>query len=149
MCPLRPFFLPETFPYHKTVLFFCFSPQLSVSSPGEFHPQALSEPDLRLSPHPAPIIQPLEALFCPLVLPLLPRLTAVQNRIIQSLRSMPITGTSSLLRIVPPLYIASILSSLWVHHLEFSLNINVQVPKFHREACARFLPAIYRSPSGQ
>jgi hypothetical protein len=34
-----------------------------VSSPGEFHPQALSEPDLRLSPHPAPIIQPLEALF--------------------------------------------------------------------------------------
>jgi len=29
-----------------------------VSSPGEFHPQALSEPDLRLSPHPAPIIQP-------------------------------------------------------------------------------------------
>ena len=41
-----------------------------VSSPGEFHPQALSEPDLRLSPHPAPIIQPLEALFCPLVPPL-------------------------------------------------------------------------------
>jgi hypothetical protein len=34
-----------------------------VSSPGEFHPQALSEPDLRLSPHPAPIIQPRKALF--------------------------------------------------------------------------------------
>jgi hypothetical protein len=50
-----------------------------VSSPGEFHPQALSEPDLRLSPHPAPIIQPQEALFCPLVPPLLPRLTAVQK----------------------------------------------------------------------
>jgi len=80
-----------------------------VSSPGEFHPQALSEPDLRLSPHPAPIIQPLKALFCPLVPPLLPKLTAVQNWIIQSLRSMPITGTSSLLRIVPPLLIASIL----------------------------------------
>jgi hypothetical protein len=117
-----------------------------VSSPGEFHPQALSEPDLRLSPHPAPIIQPPRALFCPLVPPLLPRLTAVQNRTIQSLRSMPITGTSSLLRIVPPLHIASILSSLRGYRLEFSLNINVQVPKFHRKACARFLPAIYRSP---
>jgi hypothetical protein len=34
-----------------------------VSSPGEFHPQALSEPDLRLSPHTAPIIQPRKALF--------------------------------------------------------------------------------------
>ena len=30
----------------------------SVSSPGGFHPQALSEPDLNLSIHPAPIIQP-------------------------------------------------------------------------------------------
>ncbi len=28
-----------------------------VSSPGESHPQALSEPDLNLSAHPAPIIQ--------------------------------------------------------------------------------------------
>jgi hypothetical protein len=29
-----------------------------VSSPRESHPQALSEPDLNLSAHPAPIIQP-------------------------------------------------------------------------------------------
>ena len=29
-----------------------------VSSPGESHPQALSEPDVNLSAHPAPIIQP-------------------------------------------------------------------------------------------
>jgi len=29
-----------------------------VSSPGEFHPEALSEPDVNLSAHPAPIIQP-------------------------------------------------------------------------------------------
>jgi hypothetical protein len=90
-----------------------------VSSPGEFHPQALSEPDLRLSPHPAPIIQPLGALFWPLVPPLLPRLTAGQNWITQSLRSTSITEASSLLRIVPPLLIASILSSLRVCHLEF------------------------------
>jgi hypothetical protein len=29
-----------------------------VSSPREFHPEALSEPDVNLSAHPAPIIQP-------------------------------------------------------------------------------------------
>jgi hypothetical protein len=29
-----------------------------VSSPGESHPQALSEPDVNLLAHPAPIIQP-------------------------------------------------------------------------------------------
>src|SRR5659263_679450 len=95
-----------------------------VSSPGEFHPQALRTVREILtsygSHYPAS-----RALFCPLVPPLLPRLTAVQNWIIQSLRSMPITGTSLLLRIVPPLHNASILSSLWIHHLEFSLNINV------------------------
>ena len=33
---------------------------LAVSSPGESHPQALTEPDVNLSIHPAPIIQPLE-----------------------------------------------------------------------------------------
>lgn len=32
---------------------------VAVSSPGESHPQALSEPDVNLSAHPAPIIQPL------------------------------------------------------------------------------------------
>jgi hypothetical protein len=29
-----------------------------VSRPGESHPQALSEPDMNVSAHPAPIIQP-------------------------------------------------------------------------------------------
>jgi hypothetical protein len=29
-----------------------------VSGPREFHPRALSEPDMNLSVHPAPIIQP-------------------------------------------------------------------------------------------
>jgi len=28
------------------------------SSPGEFHPQALTDPDVTVSRHPAPIIQP-------------------------------------------------------------------------------------------
>jgi hypothetical protein len=29
-----------------------------VSRPGELHPQALAEPDVNVSIHPAPIIQP-------------------------------------------------------------------------------------------
>jgi len=33
--------------------------QLGVSRPGEFHPQPLAEPDVNVSAHPAPIIQPL------------------------------------------------------------------------------------------
>ncbi len=32
---------------------------LRVSRPGEFHPQPLAEPDMNVSAHPAPIIQPL------------------------------------------------------------------------------------------
>ena len=34
------------------------SPPGRVSSPGEFHPEALAEPDVNVSVHPAPIIQP-------------------------------------------------------------------------------------------
>ncbi len=114
-----------------------------VSSPGGFHPQALSEPDLNLSIHPAPIIQPHRisplsngqrgfhtTSFCLLALPFplftVPPfrlsvsqswLTNLQNWITQSLRSTPITGASPLLRTVPPLYLASVLSPSWVLHL--------------------------------
>jgi hypothetical protein len=35
----------------------CFHVDIAVSSPRESHPQALSEPDVNLSAHPAPIIQ--------------------------------------------------------------------------------------------
>ena len=42
---------------------------------------------------------------------------------IQPLRSISITETSSLLRVGPPPCLASVLSSLWVLHLDFSLNI--------------------------
>ena len=31
---------------------------LGLSRPGEFHPQSLAEPDVNVSAHPAPIIQP-------------------------------------------------------------------------------------------
>ena len=63
----------------------------------------------------------------------------------QPLCSIPITGTSSLLRAVPPLCAASVRSSLWVFHLDFSLNIDAvgsHVP--HKSLChvhAAFMPA--------
>jgi hypothetical protein len=40
-------------------IFFPFAANNEVSSPGESHPQALSEPDVNLSAHPAPIIRSL------------------------------------------------------------------------------------------
>src|SRR5215469_6497226 len=40
-----------------------------------------------------------------------------------TLRSILFSGTSSLLRVIPPLCSASGLSSLWVHHLDFSVRI--------------------------
>jgi hypothetical protein len=41
----------------------------------------------------------------------------------QPLRSIPITETSSLLQVAPPLCFASVLSFSWGLHLNFSLNI--------------------------
>jgi hypothetical protein len=46
----------QRYPYLLCV-FPMFEANQEVSSPGESHPQALSEPDVNLSAHPAPIIQ--------------------------------------------------------------------------------------------
>ena len=50
-------------------------------------------------------------------------LTFESGWIIHPLRSIPITGTSTLLRVGPPLCPASVLSPSWVLHLNFSLII--------------------------
>ena len=52
--------LPEPFPNRRVArnrVVLVLKSDDEVSSPGESHPQALSEPDLNLSAHPAPIIQ--------------------------------------------------------------------------------------------
>ena len=95
------------------------------SRPGEFHPQALTDPDVTVSRHPARIIPPLSF---PSGLTLSPGsshlwLTKQCDQMTQPLRSIPITGTSTLLRVGPPLCPASVLSPLWGLHLGFSLNI--------------------------
>jgi len=87
-----------------------------VSSPGESHPQALSEPYVRLSPHTAPSVQPPEQ---PSDLAFV-RGSSPQVGLIQTpaeppapLRSSSITEPSALLRTLLPLCPASVLRHLW------------------------------------
>jgi hypothetical protein len=91
--------------------------RMTVSSPGESHPQALSEPYVSLSTHTAPGVQPPEP---PSDLALI-RGSSPQVGLIRTsaeppapLRSSPITGPSTLLRTLLPLCPASV---LW--HLRF------------------------------
>ena len=68
----------------------------------------------------------------------------------------PHYGTSPLLRVVPPLCPASVLSPLWVLHLGFSLNIETTVSHVPHESLvqvhATFMPdatqAVSRFPLG-
>ena len=93
-----------------------------VSSPGEFHPQALSEPYVSLSTHTAPSAQPPHQARRPRprlgILPLkhfapsgCPDPARAEPPV--HLRSSPITGPSSLLRAPLPLCPASVLRHLW------------------------------------
>ena len=117
------------------------------SSPGEFHPQALTEPDGRLATHPALHTQPrakrsrsISSIssspygltsqehdpapgFVSLVNSSPCGLLHHRNRVYGPLRSMPITGTSSLLQAHPPLCRASVLSASGVIPLSLSLRI--------------------------
>jgi putative glutathione S-transferase len=43
---------------HRTILYRKLKGLEESSRPGEFHPQALTDPDLSLSAHPAPTVQP-------------------------------------------------------------------------------------------
>jgi hypothetical protein len=97
--------------------------QIGVSGAGEFRPRALSEPDVILSHHPAPIVQPLLYRFCSIdegpPVAGCPHSRAEQR----SIRSSPITGPSSLLRIAPPLCPTSYSHPHGSAYLDFSLNI--------------------------
>ena len=55
--------------------------------------------------------------------PALAGLASPLSELTHPLRSIPITGTSSLILDDPPLCLASVLSRLWDRHLRFSLNI--------------------------
>jgi hypothetical protein len=94
-----------------------------VSGPGESHPRALSEPYVNVSAHTAPIIQPH---YAALLEPQAPPACAVDRRpLLDDATPLlhPVSGTSRLLRVALPLCLASVLSSLRVLRLDFSLGI--------------------------
>jgi hypothetical protein len=61
--------IKEGVPYTVGFVLASFSAQ---SSAGEFHPHALTEPDVNLSIHPALIVQPLETAFPYSLIPPIP-----------------------------------------------------------------------------
>jgi hypothetical protein len=152
------------------------------SSGGESHPSALTEPDVRLSPHPAPTIQPPASrraatgrtAWSPVarrgpasagtraldvvvrlrlrhrLLPLLVDRHPRPDCRAPSLR--PHYQASPLPRARPPLRLASVLDSSWVHHLEVSLGIEAtgsHVPHKSLSLVSRRLHAGRRSASRQ
>jgi hypothetical protein len=122
----------------------CLTPRWASSSPGEFHPQALTEPDMTVSRHPALIIPSQLSDPC-LTVWLLPLLVDQKVKLDDPTPSLhPHYGTSSLLRIGPPLCPASVLSPSWVLHLDFSLHIGTtdsQVPyKSLNQIRAAYMP---------
>jgi hypothetical protein len=89
------------------------------------------------------------------------QLTNLQNRITQSLHSTSVTEVSSLLRTVPPLFLALVLSPSWVLHLwlfPYHPETGSQVPNqslYQGHATSmpatiwtvnRFLPNLSRDP---
>jgi len=99
------------------------------SRPGEFHPQPLTEPYVTVSRHTA-----LHTSSSPrLPIPQTPPVTSWSNesvKVCQPLRSVPVTGTSTLLRADPPLCSASILSASRGPRLRvFSCHQNDRFPR--------------------
>src|SRR3954454_2756825 len=96
------------------------------SSGGDMHPSALSEPDVRLSPHPAPTLQPPAwnrkrlCLRHRLLPSLVGRPPRPECRVPSLRRRYP---ASTVLRTRPPLRLASVLGSSGVCPLEVSLGI--------------------------
>ena len=124
------------------------------SSPGEFHPQALTETDVTVSRHPALIIPSQLSETCFTVW-LLPSLVGQRVKLDDPTPSLhPHYRTSSLIWVGPPLCPAWVLSPSWVLHLGFSLSIGTtasQVPcKSLNQGHAIFMPdaaqAVNRSP---
>ena len=105
---------------------------LKSSSAGEFHPHALTEPDVNLSIHPALIVQSCTPHIASNDFILFIRFLPIYYycSVDQSVRldnTTPLLSShyrsSLLLRVVPPLCPASVLSLLWGFHLSFSLSI--------------------------
>ena len=96
---------------------------LQSSSPGESHPQALTETGMNLSAHPALHVP---SLWWGLYYSQVPPISGwpiCNFGHVTPLLSISITEVLSLLRSNPPLCSVSVLSFLWGFHLNFSLSI--------------------------
>ena len=88
------------------------------SWPGESHPEPLTDPYVNLSIHTARAThRRLPSSAETYGLPRFPVGPWIPARVTRPLRSIPITGTSSLLRGSPPLSVALVLSGSWFFHL--------------------------------
>ena len=94
-----------------------------ASGPGEFHPEALSETDVNVSAHPAPIIQPGTTGFVSTIGSSPFRLTHAQDRMTQPLRSTDITPLQRYYELLRPGAAHRYSGSRGVTHLSFSLSI--------------------------
>jgi hypothetical protein len=105
------------------------------SSPGEFHPEALTDPYVNLSIHTAPRSHALASSEACLLwkkrLILVNQLAKPSVELRHPLRSTPITGASTLLLDDPSSADASLLSRFVGPTYRFSLSITCRVPMFH------------------
>ena len=130
---------------HKTQIVYYLIPYAVRSSrPGEFHPRALPEPDVRLSPHPAP---PVPAAcesngFASATGSSPCRLTHTQGRTGRPPRSTRITRLhrydGPVRPFAPHRYFPPCGSSTWT----FPFPSGRQVPTFHTRACAGLTPPL-------
>ena len=134
----------------------------SESSPGEFHPEALAEPDVSVSAHPAPIIRPRKRHKDPSTGLILPAgsspvgLTNGQDRMTQPLRSTGITPLHHYYELLCPSAPHRYAHSCGTTHLNFSHNISTtgsHVPLKEPETVSRHLytghhPASQQAPAG-
>ena len=121
------------------------------SSPGEFHPQALTDPDVTVSRHPALIIQLPSSSNLALPLWLLPSLVDQKIRPDDPTPSLHLhyrdfNTTTSWSVPVPCIGTLTLMRS---SHLSFSLTSGRQVPTFHTRAWIKVTPLLCRTPLGQ
>ena len=132
--------------------FFCPLRRMKInksSSPGESHPQALTEPDVNLSIHPALIIQ--TVIQTVLLDSSAPPTFTVDQRFqawtMQPLRSVSIRRLHRYYGLLRPCALYRHYRPRGVSTCDFSLNTRAHVPTFHTDACIKFTPPSCRTPS--
>jgi hypothetical protein len=126
------------------------APSNESSSPGGSHPQALPEPDLSFSAHPAPIIQSTIVDFAPFWR-FLPFLVDLMNEAgwPNPLAPSPLQRLHHYYELVRLLHVHRYFPPSWVSLIGFSLNITWRFPTFRTRAKIRFPPPLCRTPPRQ